>query len=231
MASEIHRDIPVDSVVEETLSERTDLVYMEGKPGDMHLVYTYKEGNSEFKVVENSVEDFTQVNSTTYILEDDGSYSEYSTQAFSIGSNGEAIIKSKKEDEKTEVYVISNADRSERSSLVPMIAEYEWITEYSNGSTHFANFTISVIIAEIGYIATLAGGPIVGAVATGVTTVAQVIFNLNAKYVYYHKIYNWKPSERNCFLIEETEWTGYYTDSAHKNYIGYTYEEWRDESY
>ena len=53
---------------------RTELTFLEGTPGDNHLVYTYLENGKQYKVVENADADFMNVNSTTYVMNADGNY-------------------------------------------------------------------------------------------------------------------------------------------------------------
>ena len=47
---------------------RTELDFLEGTPGDNHLVYTYLENGIHYKVVENADANFMKINSTTYVM-------------------------------------------------------------------------------------------------------------------------------------------------------------------
>ena len=47
---------------------RTELTFLEGTPGDNHLVYTYLENGIHYKVVENADANFMKINSTTYVM-------------------------------------------------------------------------------------------------------------------------------------------------------------------
>lgn len=47
---------------------RTELTFLEGTPGDNHLVYTYLENGIHYKVVENADANFIKINSTTYVM-------------------------------------------------------------------------------------------------------------------------------------------------------------------
>jgi hypothetical protein len=220
-------------IFSDTMSgERTNVVFLEGEPGDTHLIYTYEQDDMSYKVEENTTADFRNVSSVIYILDSDGCYVEDSTVEVSVNSDEDMIIALERADETVEVYTIS-ADsasigaQSIQSQSAASDPGYDWITEYYNGSTHLTNFTITVILAEIGYLASYLN-PVAGAIVTGVAAVANVIFNMNAEWVYFHKIYNWRHSARNYFVIEEAQTTQFYTDSGHNNYIGYTYSEWRD---
>ncbi|QAY65011.1 hypothetical protein [Paenibacillus protaetiae] len=63
-------------------SER--VLALEKHPGDTHLVYTYESNGSLYKVEENANEDLTEVNSTIYVMNDEGNYVQYATQEADI---------------------------------------------------------------------------------------------------------------------------------------------------
>lgn len=220
----------VEENTEEISQERTNITYLDGQPGDTYLVYTWEEGGKKYKAVDNSNNDFSNVYSTIYVLDSKGNYVVDSIQEVGIGTDGMMTITIDNADETKEVRKSENLANLTNVSfgVDPLINKYDWITDYEDGSTYIKNLTISALIAEIGYVATALSGPVGGAIATGVTAVANTLFAINAKWAYYHKIYNWKHSERNYHVIEKTEWTEFYSDSAHQKYLGHTYYEWLD---
>lgn len=48
-------------VAAEAVGERTNIKFLEGTPGDTHLIYTYQQNGVTYKAVENSTEDFRNV--------------------------------------------------------------------------------------------------------------------------------------------------------------------------
>ena len=72
---------PQQQIVQQIYAE---LTFLEGTPGDNHLVYTYLENGKQYKVVENADADFMNVNSTTYVMNADGNYVEDKSQVLDI---------------------------------------------------------------------------------------------------------------------------------------------------
>ena len=71
---------------------RKNLHFIEGKLGDSHIVYTYEENNKQYKAIETSSDDFKNVTSMIYCLNETGNYILQSTQNFSIDDNGNPEI-------------------------------------------------------------------------------------------------------------------------------------------
>ena len=71
---------------------RTELTFLEGAPGDEHLVYTYLENGQQYKVVENADTNFMNVNSTTYAMDAEGNYVEVKSQVLNIQPNGDCRL-------------------------------------------------------------------------------------------------------------------------------------------
>lgn len=67
--------------------EKSNFNYLEGKPGDTHLVYTYDSNGSTYKVIENSSDNFDEVNSTIYLEDNSGVFVKYSTQKTTVNNN------------------------------------------------------------------------------------------------------------------------------------------------
>ena len=71
---------------------RTELTFLEGTPGDNHLVYTYLENGIHYKVVENADANFIKINSTTYVMNAEGYYVEDKFQELDIQPNGDCYL-------------------------------------------------------------------------------------------------------------------------------------------
>lgn len=218
-------------VTESTLSEaRSNIQFIEGNPGDTHLVYTYTQNGNVYKSVENASSDFKEVECKIYVLNENNTYSIYSTQHVSIDSKGNPNITIDYAKGGVEQRVIDVA--SEKPSLSKQAyttdVEWEWVTEYRDGSkANLKNLAISALISAIAAIACFySSGALAAASISAVNTIAQGLFGLNADRVYYHKIINWRHSPKSYFVIDETEWTEFYSDSRHTNYLGYTYAEY-----
>ena len=71
---------------------RTELNFLEGTPGDNHLVYTYLKNGTHYKVVENADANFMKINSTTYVMNAEGDYVEDKSQELDIQPNGDCYL-------------------------------------------------------------------------------------------------------------------------------------------
>ena len=71
---------------------RTELNFLEGTPGDNHLVYTYLKNGTHYKVVENADANFMKINSTTYVMNAEGDYVEDKFQELDIQPNGNCYL-------------------------------------------------------------------------------------------------------------------------------------------
>lgn len=71
---------------------RTELTFLEGTPGDNHLVYTYLDNGTHYKVVENADANFMKINSTTYVMNAEGDYVEDKFQELDIQPNGDCYL-------------------------------------------------------------------------------------------------------------------------------------------
>jgi len=77
------------------INEKPFFEYIEGKPGDLHLVYTYIKDNKTYKVVEDSTEDFKTVNSTIYVKNNENEFIVYSTLNTIVENNVASINQNK----------------------------------------------------------------------------------------------------------------------------------------
>lgn len=207
--------------------ERTNITYLEGKPGDTHLIYSYEQNGNIFKVVESSTDDFECVESHIFQLNEQGEYIENSIQQVTIGDNGnpEIVIFSSDGDVEWRTIDITHMEVDGSSVCVE---NWEWITQYYDGSRGgLKGLAISALISVISAIATYySAGALTAGVVAGASTIASALFAQNAEKVYYHTIYNWRHSPKSYFVIDETEWTEFFIDSSHIYSLGYTYDEW-----
>lgn len=201
------------------LGERTNVQFLDGTPGDTHLVYTYQQNGNVYKAVENASEDFQNVECQIFQLNENGIYVENSTQHVSVDNKGNPQITIKSAVGDIEQRSIDISTRN-YSFLHPnsdaRISEWEWITEYYDGSkSNIRGLGISVLISVVSAIATkYFDYNLANAVISGVSTIAAAIFGQNAEKVYYHAIHNWRHSPKNYLVIDETEWTDFFLDSA-----------------
>lgn len=217
-ASEITTEANVQNSTDVN-SVKEDLTLLEGTLGDTYLEYTYEENNETYKVVEYANEEYTNIFSKVYLLDDSGVYNLQYTQTFTMDENGEVDIVIDKNG------TVENRTISSRETIcsesAPFATNNEWITSSSDsykgglkGLTYAAIYGIikGVLIAKI-------KGDVKGGIITGVTTVTDYIFKNGLEKVYYHSVYNWRRSPKNYFLIDETASVSYYKDSAHKYFI------------
>lgn len=211
-------------------NERQNLTFLEGKLGETHLLYTYEEGGCSYKVEESATPDFSEVKSNVFILNEDNEY-ELLREIVST-STGDAIeittTGPQTQTEKRTVTVPDMYNYSKTDSVTRSANEWEWVTEYVDGNTYLGNVTVLVIIQILTGIATKVF-PKAALVSESIAAAASALFSANAKYVYYHKICNSRHSDRNYLVMEATEYTKYYEDADHTNYVGDAYAEYLDE--
>ena len=211
--------------------ERTNIQYLEGVPGDTHLVYTYQQNGNMYKAVENATEDFQNVECQIFQLNKNGTYVENSTQHVSIDDQENLIIMIESAAgniEQRTIDITSNPSSTMQSNSNARVPEWEWITEYYDGSRGgLKGLGISALISVVAAIATYySAGVLTAALVTGASTIASGLFGQNAEKVYYHAIRNWRHSPKNYFVIDETEWTEFFVDSSHIYPLGHTYAEY-----
>lgn len=203
---------------------RTNLKFLEGNPGDTHLVYTYEQEGNTYKAIEESTEDFRYVSARIYWLNENGDFVENSSQQLRINEEGNPEISITNANGETE-----NRTIDVRSNVVKTVSSRsEWVTQYGNGSRgNLKGLAYSTLVAVVAAIATYyTAGALSSAVVAGVSTIASGLFNQNTNTVYYYAIYNWRHSPKNYLVIDETEWTEFYLDSGHNYSLGHTYAEY-----
>lgn len=215
-----------------TVSTKTNLNFIEGSPGDEYVVYTYMQNNLSYKVVEHASDDFKNVSSVIYVADDNGRYTKSETQKLETAEGEVPQVTIERESGLIEVYEVDcqTTTNCELNGVMPL-SDYEWVTEYYSGkSSSIKGLTITVIIGVITGIASYyCAGPVASGTVSGVSAIASYYFQEDSEYAYYYTIYNWRHSSKSYFVIEETEWTDFYLDSAHKYKVGHTYYEWLDE--
>lgn len=218
-------------IASDVAGERTNIQYLEGTPGDTHLVYTYVQGANTYKAVENATKDFKNVECQIYQLNEDGIYVENSTQCVFVDSQGNPIVTIESAAgniEKRTIDISSNISSNIQSDSSARISEWEWITQYYDGSRgDLKGLAISALIAVVASVATYYScGALTASAVAGASAIATGIFGQNADKVYYHAIRNWRHSPKNYFVIDETEWTEFFLDSSHIYSLGHTYAEY-----
>lgn len=79
-------------IASDMVGERTNVQFIEGTPGDTHLVYTYQQNGNMYKAIENASDDFRNVECQIFQLNENGIYVENSTQCVSMDSEGNPLI-------------------------------------------------------------------------------------------------------------------------------------------
>ena len=136
---------------------RTELTFLEGTPGDNHLVYTYLENGQHYKVIENADDNFMNVNSTIYVMDAEGNYVETKSQVLNIQPNGDCrltttdeqgISETSKIDTAKVVKSVNTSTETNGSSVTRAYTDPgtgEWVTSVWDGSSYIYNMTVSVI--------------------------------------------------------------------------------------
>lgn len=216
-----------------SITIRQNLVFLEGKPGDNHLVYTYYENGEQYKVVENADANFMNVNSTVYIMDAKENYVKVKSERLNIQPNGDGyltITDAQGISETSEIdtlKTIKSVDTVVEENKVNINRAYtdpgtgEWVTKVSDGSSYIYNMTVSVIGAVL-------GAAIGGKVGAAIGTIAAEYFKKGAEYAYYHVVHNWMMSKLNpaTVIIREAVHTTYYLDAGHRYLTGSDYYEY-----
>lgn len=215
---------PVMTIASDATGERTNLNFLNGNAGDTHLAYTYEQNGNTYKVLEDSTEDFKNVDSYIYRLNTDGNFVEDSTQHVTINDEGNPEITIVSADGES----VSRTLDISSDNLQSLSTRSEWVTQYANGSrSGLKGLAISALVAVVAAVATYySAGALTSAVVAGASAIASGLFNQNASTLYYYAIYNWRHSPKNYLVIDETEWTEFYLDSGHNYSLGTTYAEY-----
>lgn len=216
-----------------SMTIRTELTFLEGTPGDKHLVYTYFENGQQYKVVENADTDFMNVNSTIYAMDTEGNYVEVRSQVLNIQPNGDCrltttdaqgISKTSQVDTFKVIESVNTSTEGNKSSVNRAYTDPgtgEWVTSVWDGSSYIYNMTVSFIGAVL-------GAAIGGKVGAAIGTIAAEYFKRGSDYAYYHVVDNWMMSKLYpvTVVIREATHTTYYLDAGHKYPTGTDYYEY-----
>ncbi|MFR5058573.1 hypothetical protein [Faecalimonas umbilicata] len=218
-------------IASDMVGERTNVQFIEGTPGDTHLVYTYQQNGNMYKAIENASDDFRNVECQIFQLNENGIYVENSTQCVSMDSEGNPLITIKsflRDTEQRTIDISTITPSFLQSDSTARVPDGEWITEYYDGSKgDIKGLAISVLISVVTTIATYhTRGALSAGLVSGAGTIASSLFGQNAENVYYHAICNWRHSSKNYLVIDETEWTEFFLDSSHTYSLGHTYAEY-----
>lgn len=204
---------------------KTNLVFIEGKAGESHVVYTYNQKGKSYKVVEDSSDDFKNVISQTYVLDENGNYVKDFVQTLSIDNNGIASITTETIGEGSISYTM-DLSQCLQIKEAPSTRS-EWRTYYRDGVVdRLKNLAISVIVGILTNVLTAGASTAAQLTISGLTTVATDLALNGGDKLYYHEIHNWRESPKNYLVIDETIATNYYYNSAHTAFAGYSYAEY-----
>lgn len=175
--------------------EKRNHKYIKGKLGDTNLIYTYSSNNKNFKVVENSSDNFDTVNSTIYIENYDGKFIEYATQkltvendeiTITINENGIITTDKIKIHQETTSGINKSPSQPERNSDslnalnngptwdgMP-VSSWIYYGEYT-GSSDITRYTSSAVIAILATVAASLFGIAGQCVVAGVAAIAGMI--------------------------------------------------------
>ncbi|WP_418127438.1 hypothetical protein ACA346_05110 [Streptococcus parasuis] len=212
---------------------RTELTFLEGTPGDNHLVYTYLENGIHYKVVENADANFIKINSITYVMNAEGDYVEDKFQELDIQPNDDCYLTTTDSQGTSKTsHIDTFADRKSVNTLMEtnqasVYRAYtdpgtgEWITKVWDGSSSIYNMTVSAISAVL-------GAALGGKIGAAIGAIAAEFFKKVSDYAYYHVVDNWMMSKLYTVtvVIRESTHTTYYLDSKHKYTTGTDYYEY-----
>lgn len=201
---------------------RNNLTYLEGQPGDQRLVYTYEQNGEVYKVVEEANEDFSEVNSTFYLLSDQNEFEVNSSQHLEKKNNDITITFENSQSEIYDTKSIPIELSEDGAKISTQQTEWEWITQYKNGKkTGLKGLGVSSLISILASIATYYTSGIAAAVAVGlVSNAANRLFASGSSTTYYYAVYNWRHSPKNYLVIDEAQTTSFYLDAQHTYRIG-----------
>lgn len=224
-ATEVLTNIDIQDSTDDGAVKK-DLTFLEGSIGETYIVYTYEENNETYKIVEYANEEYTNIYSEIYILNANNTFDLQYTQTYITDEKG--IVKiSFNRNGVTENRIIS-PEETRFFEQTPFSSNSEWITSVTNSyKGGLRGLTYAAIYGIIkGICIYYFTGDAKGAVVEGVTTVTDYLFTNGLDKIYYRSVYNWRHSPKNYLVMDETSHISYYTDSAHKYYMGYTYSEW-----
>jgi len=217
--------------------KKSNFNYLEGKPGDTHLVYTYESNSDTYKVIEDTSDNFEKVNTTIYVEKTEGVFVKYATQTLTINNFTSTLITNENGYVTTEKQDLSSVKKSEllnnnflSSALAAgsyqgyKVSNWKQVST-TNSSTRITNYSATAVFAVIAYIAADgATDGLSGAVVAAISAVAGKIIDEAIPIVYYRQIYSEKklvnpPLSLKNFVVGSKWLTYFYSDKAHSQFI------------
>lgn len=229
--------------VENILAQpKQNITFIKGGYDDIsHLEYTYSSAGRDFKVVEYTNDDYTVVDSTIYIKNQDGTYEEFATQKLVIDhssvvtatfeANGQTSTESFRLETPQNISLRSNSISDSPISLnssyngSPVTDWQYWGT--FNYSTRIVKFTVAAITSIIINIVSNSAFPGSAVIVSGiVSTIVVPIVENSIPTVYYTVTTYFKDviPEQGTFQMHVAEKNiyKYYSDSNRTKKIGDT---------
>lgn len=240
---------PQPEGIEALSTKKENFNYLEGKPGDTHLVYTYESNGSTYKVIENASENFDEVNSTIYVEDENGKFVEFATQNLTVDdselnhiTNINGVITTEKQDISPikESVTTDKADAPLRFNTMSIngtcygepVGGWKYISR-TDGSTRISNWTISAVTAAVVYVAAAGTTTIAsGALATAAGVIAQKVVDELIPILYYSRWYYELKLQNpgrgmENFIVGSNWYTNWYENSKRNAIIrstdAYTY--------
>ena len=215
--------------------KKSNYNYLEGKPGDTHLVYTYESNNDTYKVIENADDNFEKVNTTIYVENTEGVFVKYATQTLTINNFTSTLTTNENGYVTTEQQDLLPAKKSQNNNFISSalaagsyqgykLTNWKQIST-TNYSTRITNYSATAVFAVIAYIAADgATDGLSGAVVAAISAVAGKIIDKAIPIVYYRQIYSEKklvnpPLSLRNFVVGSKWLTYFYSDKAHSQFI------------
>lgn len=224
----------------ESQEVRENLTYIQGKPGDEYLVYTYDENGKHYKVIDKSKENFTNVSSEIYVLNENGQYKLIETQSVEveedklvnfvrIPKNGQAIVRNIPIESNAHTELILSDNNSFLSkSKIPALGA--WKSTSISGNKNIANMAVSAIIAVIvAVVSEKVNSTVSKALVNGIGDVANNLYSAKAKTGYYTGTYYWRTLKNNILVImAEKNNLKWYSNKKKTKYKGTTRYSWSE---
>lgn len=215
--------------------KKSNYNYLEGKPGDTHLVYTYESNNDTYKVIENADDNFEKVNTTIYVENTEGVFVKYATQTLTINNFTSTLTTNENGYVTTEQQDLLPTKKSQNNNFISSalaagsyqgykVSNWKQMST-TNSSTRITNYSATAVFAVIAYIAADgATDGLSGAVVAAISAVAGKIIDEAIPIVYYRQIYSEKklvnpPLSLRNFVVGSKWLTYFYSDKAHSQFI------------
>jgi len=219
--------------VSKLTQEKQNISFLEGNPGDKHLVYTYESEGNTYKVEENANSDLSKVNSVIYLENSDAKFVEYATQNTEVDLKNALVKVTTNENgsintdiQPLSVIAPNNFDIHDRSGGIKPFDSFmggpvsSWNYDtWRNGSTRFQRYTVTAVVATLTGIVTLAQ-PELTVISGTVGALAAQIVSDQIPLLYYKQRYAEKKSLVATSVIVASKWdTIFYTDAGRTSEI------------